>query len=198
MSFGFSVGDFVAATKLINDIVSSLQTSSTSEYREITLELHGLKGALHEIEHLQCSPNQQPAVNAIKVAALMCQYPLEDFAAKLQKYESLGVEHGGKLGKKDLLKMWGRKLKWGFVMEEELLRLRAYLVAHVGSLNMRLMTQGLYACKIALTGAFSAEALMVSTIQSDSLRVGRTSWRSSIAFGGRVPEISYGSTRYSE
>ena len=150
MSFGFSVGDFVAAANLIKCIVSSLQSSSTSEYREITLELDGLQRALHEIERLQCSPMQQPAVNAIKVAALMCQHPLEDFAGKMKKYESLGIDRGGKLGKRDLLKMWGKKLSWGFVMEEELLRLRAYLVVHVGSLNMRLMTQGLYAYSIAV------------------------------------------------
>jgi len=118
MSFGFSVGDFVAALKLIDSIISSLQTSSTSEYREITLELHGLRRALYEIERLQCSPSQQPAINAIKVAALNCQHPLKEFAEKLKKYESLGLEHGGKLGKGNLWKLWGRKLKWGFVMEE--------------------------------------------------------------------------------
>ena len=144
MSFGFAVGDFIAAANLIQSIVSSLRTSSVSEYREVTLELHGLQRALHEIEHLQCHPSQQAAVNAIKVAALMCQHPLEEFVAKVKKYESLGVDCGGKLGRRELLKMWGRKLQWGFVMEEELLRLRAYLVAHVGSLNMRLLTQGVY------------------------------------------------------
>ena len=50
MSFGFSAGDFVAAAKLIKDIVAALHSSSTSEYRELLLELHGLERALYEIE----------------------------------------------------------------------------------------------------------------------------------------------------
>ena len=143
MSFGISIGDFIAVGRLIQDIVSSLRASSKSEYRELILELHGLQRALHEIEHLKCHPSQEPAVNGIKVAALMCQYPLDEFASKLKRFESLGLgkaEHASRL---DKVKMLGTKLKWGFCMEEEVMKVRAYLVAHVGSLNMRLITQGL-------------------------------------------------------
>ncbi len=143
MSFGFSIGDFITVGKLVQDIVSSLRASSKSEYRELILELHGLQRALHEIEHLNCHPSQESAVSGIKVAALMCQYPLDEFAGKLKQFESLGpgkAEHASRL---DKVKMWGTKLKWGFCMEEEVMKVRAYLVAHVGSLNMRLITQGL-------------------------------------------------------
>ncbi len=91
MSFGISIGDFIAVGRLIQDIVSSLRASSKSEYRELILELHGLQRALHEIEHLKCHPSQEPAVNGIKVAALMCQYPLDEFAGKLKQFESLGL-----------------------------------------------------------------------------------------------------------
>lgn len=139
MSFGFSVGDFISAISLIKDVISSLRTASVSEYRELIIELHGLQRALDEIEHLPRSPEQEPAVNSIKVAALMCQYPLDEFAGKLKKFESL--DFGQTQGR---AKLWNKKLKWGFTMEEEVRNLRAYLVAHVGSLNMRLLTQGLY------------------------------------------------------
>lgn len=143
MSFGFSVGDFITAGKLITDIVSSLRTSSISEYRELILELHGLQRALYEIEHLKCHPSQEAAVNGIKVAALMCQHPLEEFSGKVRKYESLGLPKGKELGNGEMIKLWSKKLKWGFCMKDEVNKLRAYLLAHVGSLNMRLMTQGL-------------------------------------------------------
>lgn len=143
MSFGFSVGDFLTAASLIRDIVSSLRNSSTSSHHELVLELHGLQRALHEIEHLQCPLSQQAAVNGVKVAALMCQHPLDEFAGKLKKFESLGLDYGGKMGKRDKMKIWGKKVQWGFSMEEEVTKLRAYLVAHVGSLNMRLITLGL-------------------------------------------------------
>lgn len=143
MSFGLSVGDFISVGSLVQDIVSSLRASSISEYRELILELHSLQRALHEIEHLKCHPSQEPAVSGIRVAALMCQYPLDEFAGKLKRFESLGTgkaEHESRLEK---VRMWGKKLRWGFCMGEEVLKIRAYLVAHVGSLNMRLITQGL-------------------------------------------------------
>ena len=57
MSFGFSVGDFIAAASLISNIVSCLQSSggSASEYQELTDDLHGLRLVLSKIEHLESS-----------------------------------------------------------------------------------------------------------------------------------------------
>lgn len=143
MSFGFSVGDFITFGRLILHIVSSLRASSIAEYRELIIELHSLQRALHEIEYLECHPSQELAVSGIKVAALVCQYPLEEFAGRLKKFESLITGSAGHVSRVDKVKMWGKKLRWGFCMEEEVMKLRAYLVAHVGSLNMRLITQGL-------------------------------------------------------
>lgn len=143
MSFGFSIGDFITVGRLIQHIVSSLRASSIFEYSELILELHGLQRALHEIEHLKCQPSQEPAVNGIKVAALMCQYPLDEFSGKLKKFDSLITGSNVYVSRMEKVRMWGKKLEWGFSMEEEVVKLRAYLVAHVGSLNMRLVTQGL-------------------------------------------------------
>ena len=143
MSFGFSVGDFLTTGRLISDIVTSLRAASIAEYRELILELHGLQRALHEIEHLKCTSSQEAAVNGIKVAALMCQYPLDEFSAKLNKFESLGLNDRKTRSKLDIVKIWTRKLQWGFCMKEEVEKLRTYIVVHVGSLNMRLITQGL-------------------------------------------------------
>lgn len=144
MSFGFSVGDFITVGTLIQRIISSLRTSSRSEYQELTLELHGLQQALRHVEHLKCPPSQDPAVNSLKVAALACQYPLSDFAGKLEKFKSLECGKAAKVSKIDRLNIWRRKLQWGFCMGEEVVKLRAYLMVHVGSLNMRLLTYGLY------------------------------------------------------
>ncbi len=143
MSFGFSVGDFLTAGKLISDIVTSLRAASIAEYRELICELHGLQRALHEIEHLKCISSQEAAVNGIKVAALMCQYPLDEFSAKLKKFERLGFNGGKTHSRLEIMKIWTRKLQWGFCMKEEVEKLRTYIVVHVGSLNMRLITQGL-------------------------------------------------------
>ena len=143
LSFGFSVGDFITVGRLISDIVTSLRAASISEYRELILELHGLERALREIEHLKCTSSQEAAVNGIKVAALMCQYPLDDFSAKLKKFERLGYNGSKTHSKLETMKIWTRKLQWGFCMREETEKLRTYIAVHVGSLNMRLITQGL-------------------------------------------------------
>lgn len=141
MSFGFSAGDFISAAVLIKDVIAALRSSSTSEYQELLLELHSLQIALHEIEHLEPPPGQESKVNAVKAAALLCQYPLSEFNAKLKRYRSLDT--ASQIEKESRLKTWRLKLQWGFCMEEEVQKLRAYLAAHVGSLNTRLATLNL-------------------------------------------------------
>lgn len=143
MSFGFSVGDFVTVGLLIRQIFSSLRIESVKEYNELKLELHGLQRALYGIEHLRHGPGQEATVNGIKVAALMCQYPLKEFATKIEKYNSLGHGYSGLKRDFQLLRSWRKKLQWGFCMQDEVAKLRAYLAAHVGSLTMRLVSEGL-------------------------------------------------------
>ncbi|KAL8784941.1 MAG: hypothetical protein Q9213_003683 [Squamulea squamosa] len=147
MSFGFSVGDFLAVARLINDVIDALRSSSTSEFSELTRELHAVQHSLDEIEHLQPPPGQELAVNAIKVAALLCQHPLDDFSKKLAKYEALGQVGGTK---KEQVKKWRLKLQWGFTMEEEVQKIRVILAAHMASLNVRISTCGLTSASIAV------------------------------------------------
>jgi hypothetical protein len=140
MSFGFSVGDFIATAQLITNIVASLRTGgAASEFQELERELFVLKRALHGIEHLKVPAGQQPAADAVKCAAFSCQYVLEEFAGKLKKYEkSLGGRKAtGRIG------AVGRKIQWGLSMDKEVQELRAYIAVHIGSLNMRLITLGL-------------------------------------------------------
>lgn len=138
--FGFSAGDFLATARLIKDIINALQSSSTSEFKELALELHGYARALHEIEHLRPSAGQECTVNAVKVVALMCKHPLDEFMVKLKKYEAFDQMS---LNKKDRINRWKLKLQWGLTMEDEVQRIRAYMAAHIASLNTRLLTQGL-------------------------------------------------------
>ncbi|KAF2835247.1 hypothetical protein M501DRAFT_942486 [Patellaria atrata CBS 101060] len=173
MSFGFSVGDFIAVGKLIADITSSLQGSSVAEYRELILELHGLQRALREIEHLPCPPGREAVTNSIKVAALMCQYPLDEFAAKLKKFESL-TDAPEQTSRRATVKRIGDKVKWRFKMADEVSNLRAYLIAHVGSLNMRLMTEGLKSASMAVEETGKARMDISSGIESVSTALATT------------------------
>ena len=142
MSFGFSVGDFIATSLLIKKIVTALSSASVAEYCELQLELEGLERALDAVEHLQPAAGEELAVNGTKVAALSCRYTLQEFHKKLEKYESL--ERSQKSKARDTSKLWTRKLQWGLTMQDEVRNLRAYLMAHVGFLNMRLVTLNLW------------------------------------------------------
>ncbi|MCJ1422765.1 hypothetical protein MMC29_000645 [Sticta canariensis] len=141
MSFGFSAGDFMTAGLLIKDIIRSLKDSggALSEYQELDRELHGLQRALDVIEHLQCLPEQAPMVNGLKVAALNCQFVLDNFATKLKKYEA-SLDVGRSRGR---LVDGATKLKWSLMIKTDVQELRAYLSAHTSSLNMRLTIAGL-------------------------------------------------------
>jgi hypothetical protein len=115
MSFGFSVGDFLAAATLIKDIVVCLKDSggSASEYQELMDELHGLQIVLDKIDHLEGSARQTEAINSIKVAALNCQLVLQSFRRKLEPYDK-SLERGKTRGwAKDLTK----KVRWGLTMK---------------------------------------------------------------------------------
>lgn len=89
MSFGFAVGDFIAAGKLIKDIIAIVRTSARSEYQELMLELHGLQRALDQIEQLEALSKRQTSIVSIKVAVLMCTHVLDEFAGNLKKFETL-------------------------------------------------------------------------------------------------------------
>ena len=47
-------------------------------------ELDGLQRALNGVEHLKGTPEQTPAINGIRCAALIRQYPLSEFQTKLK------------------------------------------------------------------------------------------------------------------
>jgi hypothetical protein len=93
MSFGFSVGDFLAVASLIKDVVVSLKDAggAAADYQELIVELHGLQRALDSIEHLHVDPSipQAENINNLKVTALGCRYVLEETLKKLRSYESL-------------------------------------------------------------------------------------------------------------
>lgn len=141
MSFGCSIGDFIAVALLIKEIVTSLQGCSSAEHRQLTDELQLLEQALHEIEFLEGPHGQEAVVEAIKVAALKCQAPLDHFACKLKKYDVLAESDSKKMRK--VVQGWARKVQWGLFMKEEVQTLRAYLAVHLSSLNVRMTTVGL-------------------------------------------------------
>ena len=104
-----------------------------------------LKGALSQVDKLKGRGDQAIAIDKIKCAALTCKYPLEQFLAKIQKYEkSLG------LGKSvDKVRDTGRKIQYALGKKEEANRLRNYLNLHIGTINMLMLQNGLEKLDVA-------------------------------------------------
>ena len=162
MSFGFSVGDFITAGKLIADISSSLRDvgGSVSEYQELLRELDSLQRALLHIDKLKAQASQQPAINGIKCAALMCQHPLTEFLTRIRKYDgSLGVGQS-----KSKISDWKNKARWKIYKREEAIKLRTYLNIYIGSINMLLMTHGLELMDIAAGQSITAQETLQQKI----------------------------------
>ncbi|OCL06463.1 hypothetical protein AOQ84DRAFT_410939 [Glonium stellatum] len=140
MSFGFSVGDFIAVGKLITDIVSCFQSAggSASGYQELLRELDLLQHALRHLEKLS-SKSSSTNIDSIKYAALSCRRPLEHFLGKARKYEkSLGLRT-----KSGVLRAAADKVEWAFRQKDEIQKLQSYLNVHVGIINLLLAEHGL-------------------------------------------------------
>ena len=141
MSFGFSVGDFIAAGKLIADITSCLKEvgGSKSEYHNVVLELECLHKTLVHLDRLQSRQGNSPTADSIKYAALSCRRPLEEFLAKLQPYEaSLGARATGSAWKAPI-----DKVRFRLGGSDEIRRIQSYLSVHVGTINILLAEHGL-------------------------------------------------------
>jgi hypothetical protein len=161
--------------RVLSNVVSTLNGLAASEYRELQLELYELQRALHGTEHLEPLPGQEAEVNAVKVAALMCWYPLLEFQSKLKRYRRLS--QGSQLKTLDVVKGWGRKVQRNFCMSDEVQKLRAYIAAHTGSLNMRLTTLGLATIRVANEKAEQTDGPIQSRLEDQTALVSENTRR---------------------
>lgn len=148
MSFGFSVGDFLAVGNLVLEIKAALQNvgGARSDYQELVRELDTLQKALQHLDTLQQRGSTGSLhLDSIKFAALSCRQPLEDFLKKVRKYgRSLDIQAKG-----GAFKATGDKLRWAFGKKDEIQKLQNYLNLHVGTINMLLTEHGLASMTVA-------------------------------------------------
>ena len=114
-SFG-SVGDFIAITILIKDVVNALNnaTGSKSEYKQLNKELLSLSRAFLAVELLCQTPDQIPEVSAISIQtrriADQCRDCIQDFLRAFDKYTTTLREKGSGNRVRDA----AAKIKWRF------------------------------------------------------------------------------------
>lgn len=155
MSFGFSVGGFVAAADLIAQVVSALREAggSASQHQHITSKLGYLDRALRDVNRLEPAEGLETTLEAIKTTALTCQLPLLEFLDNIRRYDdSLGPGQSSGVMRDVFLKM-----KWRVSKKlEAAMKLEAEIVAYLGAINLLLSLYKVYALS-QLLGHFTIE-----------------------------------------
>ena len=141
ITFG-SVGDIISVCLVIKDLIKVLDDSrgSSNEYQAVIRELWSLDRAVLEVELLSRSCERTLELNALgqlaRQSALQCKDCVEDFLARIAKYEQSLRAGGSSNSVRDAAK----KLQWRFTETGDLVKFRAQLSAHTASINMLLIT----------------------------------------------------------
>jgi hypothetical protein len=122
MSFGYSVGDFIAIGSLLFKIGATLRdsTGSSADYQELVLRFDCLEELLKTVDH-QITISQLPpsATQAIKIHVSKCELLLRKFDTITEKYKK-SLSQGG--SGKTWNDSW-RKIGWGLYKRDEILEL---------------------------------------------------------------------------
>ena len=147
MSFGFSVGDFIAISGLIRTLVDALDpnTGSRAQYSRLLDELKSLQSALLAVQDLVQKPRRDgksyaSAINAIIYEMKCCRELIEDFNADMEKYRE-SLCHGGSSRK---VKDAWRKISYKIFKEEDVFMLKDSLRRRVEAINLLLLITGMY------------------------------------------------------
>ncbi|KAI8634146.1 hypothetical protein F5Y19DRAFT_412130 [Xylariaceae sp. FL1651] len=136
MSFGFSVGDFIAALQLVGQVVAALRESggSGAEYRELIAELYGLERALLAVKQLEPLQEQHVEYLALRHVAAQCQQTIDAFCTTIEKYHRpfQRERSGSSLGTAVV------KIQWRLCKKDDLLRFKTDVSAHTQSLQILL------------------------------------------------------------
>src|SRR5437762_990911 len=116
-AFGFSVGDFISAIRVIQKICNSLQTAggASTQYQRVMVELNGLSNVLHQLEKIEPTEDDAGQVNTLRAMVRACELQLSDFLSKLEKYKASLTP----FSTSSTLKAAGRKAQWALEMESE-------------------------------------------------------------------------------
>lgn len=136
MSFGFSVGDFIAALELVGTVIQSLREAggAKSEFHELVQQLYGLETALLRVKQLEFDRDQETDYLALKQVASQCQFTIDAFWKKASRFQRDLLSDG-----MTVKNAW-MKIRWALCKKEDLVKFKADLAAHTGSILLLLVT----------------------------------------------------------
>lgn len=137
VGFGFSVGDFLAAIKLVGTVIDALSASSqsSSELRELLRQLYSLETALREVKHLEVDESLYAEVLALKQSAAQCQLTISNFLSRIQSYQPYLLNSA----ESTLLGKW-KRIQWTLCKKKDVMLFKADLLAHTESTQLLLTT----------------------------------------------------------
>ncbi|KAH0548194.1 hypothetical protein GP486_008089, partial [Trichoglossum hirsutum] len=138
VSFGFSVGDFLAALRLVGTVIDALRESSyaSSSFRSLINELYALESALLRVKRLDPGTGHNVEKVALWQAASQCQRTVDEFYKKIQKYQPHLQQGGTDSRIKDA---WA-KIKWAICKKDDLETFQAEIRGHTSSIEILLLT----------------------------------------------------------
>ena len=168
IGFGFSVGDFLAALRLVGTIIDVLRESSgaSSSFRSLINELYTLESVLLRVKRLDVDISHVEKV-ALQQVASQCQRTFDTFYKKIQKYQP-HLQHGGTDSKvKDA---WA-KIKWATCKKDDLETFRAEVRGHISSIEILLLTMQMEVATVHTQKQDSQYKSLATRIQDFSCQV---------------------------
>lgn len=169
VGFGFSVGDFLAALKLVGTIVDALRETSHSSaaFQALIIELYALQTALLHVKQLDFDESQRFEKVALYQAAAQCQRTIDVFYKKAQKYQP----HLTEVGIDSKLKSGWAKIKWAVYKKEDVETFRAEIRGHTSSISVLLSAVQLNATSMNARKQEAQYKSLAGTIQAYSSQV---------------------------
>ncbi|KAL8816967.1 MAG: hypothetical protein Q9223_004116 [Gallowayella weberi] len=165
VGFGFSVGDFIGAVKLVGTVIDALSASSKSsaELQELLRQLRSLETALREIENLRVDDTLHAEVLALKQSAAQCQNPITAFLRKMEPYQSHLLVN---MGTSSSLQSKWRKIKWALCEKKDVVQLKTDLLAHTEAIQLLLSTIQMKHLDIGQRSQQSIQSSIASVMQA--------------------------------
>ncbi|WEW54679.1 hypothetical protein PRK78_000101 [Emydomyces testavorans] len=136
MSFGFSVGDFIAAAQLIFAIGTALSDAkgASKDYRDLVQELKVMSKTFTWVKEMESqSPITRGIIGDLKEIVEDSTKDIDEFLKKNEHYRrSLGQQGGSKSAVMDVV----RKINWSFFKSKDVEHLRRSLQSKLLSVNV--------------------------------------------------------------
>jgi hypothetical protein len=139
MSFGYSIGDFIAGANLSYRLLQALSSSRgpTQEYQEAVMEIGAIHQAFLQVGRMTSNPTLSHAtINAASCIVLSSMSIIDDFLEKTKRYRErlCGRTQGNTLSDS-----W-QKMGWVLFRKEELKALKDALHIKLSSISVLLAT----------------------------------------------------------